>query len=393
MQAPENILLLINKYLAGTITPEEKLILDEWYHLPDDTAAESPVQHKAGEQEMADRLKSRILQTIHSGRVAKKRIYNWQIRAAAILLIVFSVGAYLIFSSKSDKPAIAATSQPQVEIKKPIVPGGNKAMLTLADGSLIVLDSASNGMLSRQGNSKIHKLQNGQIAYNTDTRDQAEKAAILYNTITTPRGGQYQVTLADGTKVWLNAASSIRFPAAFAGTERRVEITGEAYFEVAKNASMPFIVKANSAEIKVLGTHFNVNAYTDEPIIKTTLLEGSVKVSSSGEEAGQPAKYLKPGQQAGIDWQGKISILQNADTEEAVAWKNGRFQFKSTDIQSILRQISRWYVVDVEYKGKVNLHFTGQLTRNEDVSSLFEKLALTGEVHFKIDGKKIIVSP
>jgi ferric-dicitrate binding protein FerR (iron transport regulator) len=194
--------------------------------------------------------------------------------------------------------------------------------------------------------------------------------------------------LADGTQVWLNAASSIRFPVVFTGAERKVEITGEVYFEVSKNAAIPFKVKTAASEVVVLGTHFNVNAYDDEAAVKTTLLEGSVKIIA----AGQPIKYLQPGQQSAINKQGTITVLNNADIEEALAWKNGRFQFNSADLKSILRQISRWYDVDVVYKGNVNLHFTGQLTRNDNVSKVFEELVLTGEVHFKIEGKKIIVT-
>ncbi|HQW44934.1 MAG TPA: FecR domain-containing protein, partial [Chitinophagaceae bacterium] len=208
----------------------------------------------------------------------------------------------------------------------------------------------------------------------------------------TPRGGQYQVTLSDGTQVWLNAASSIRFPVVFTGTERKVEITGEAYFEVAKNKAMPFKVTAGSSEVEVLGTHFNINSYTDEPYIKTTLLEGSVKVTVPASAAGQSSKILQYGQQTAVNKEGKISVLNNADLEEAVAWKNGRFQFKSADLKTILRQISRWYDADVEYRGNVNIHFTGQLPRNDNVNKVFEKLALTGEVNFKVEGKKIIVT-
>jgi ferric-dicitrate binding protein FerR (iron transport regulator) len=195
--------------------------------------------------------------------------------------------------------------------------------------------------------------------------------------------------LSDGTKVWLNASSSIRFPVIFTGDVRSVTITGEAYFEVAKNTAMPFKVKTTTSEVEVLGTHFNINSYDDEAVVKTTLLEGAVKVASLGNGV---LRYLKPGQQSIINKEGKISIVEHADTEEAMAWRNGYFQFKSSDVKSILRQISRWYDVDIVYNGNINLHFTGQLTRNENVSKVFEALSLTNEVHFKIDGKKIIVS-
>src|SRR5690606_29357907 len=193
----------------------------------------------------------------------------------------------------------------------------------------------------------------------------------------------------DGTKVWLNAASSLRFPIAFTGLERLVEVTGEAYFEVTKHESMPFKVRTRNTEIEVMGTSFNINAYTDEDAIRTTLLEGAVKVSSS--ESGQ-VKQLLPGQQSGINKDGKISLVKNADTEEAVAWIKGRFQFKSSGLRAILRQLSRWYDVDVEYRGDVDLRFSGQLKRSEYVSAVLEKLKLTGEVNFTIEGRKIIVT-
>jgi len=298
-----------------------------------------------------------------------------------------------MFSSKSSKQEIVKTESTETKLNNDIAPGGNKAVLILADGSAIVLDSASNGTISQQGNIKVQKLNNGLLAYTINGWQVSENDEAFYNTISTPRGGQYQVTLAVGTKVWLNAASSIRFPVTFTGTERKVEITGEAYFEVAKNKAMPFKVKAATSEIEVLGTHFNVNAYDDEASIKTTLLEGSVKVSVPGLAAKQSPKYLLPGQQSGINKEGKILVTDKVDTEEAVAWMKGHFQFKSADLKTILRQIARWYDVDIEYRGEVNLHFTGQLTRNENVSKVFKELALTGEVHFNIDGKRIVVSP
>jgi ferric-dicitrate binding protein FerR (iron transport regulator) len=339
-------------------------------------------------------MKSRILETIHrkEEQLATKIRLKWQIpAAAAVILVVLSFGIYFSSLSKSPQKEIVKTEP--VKLKNDILPGGNKALLTLSDGSSIVLDSASNGIISLQGASKVKKLKNGLLAYSTEEMQLSENTAVVFNTISTPRGGQYQVTLSDGTIVWLNAASSIRFPVVFTGTERKVEITGEAYFEVAKNKDMPFKVKAASSEIEVLGTHFNVNAYDDEASIKTTLLEGAVKVSVPGIAGNQSSKFLKPGQQAGINKEGKINVMDNADTEEAVAWKNGRFQYNSTDLKTIFRQIARWYDVEVEYKGNINLHCTGQLTRNVNVSKVFEKLALTEAVQIKIDAKKIIISP
>lgn len=396
MQIPENIQVLIQKYQSGTASVQEIKLLNDWYSSFDDSDVQVTAESTAmAEDIIGERMKIRLQQTIQQQpkvTALPRRKWQWY-AAAAVVLVLFSAGTYLMFFARLPKPPIAAKAPVKTLPDNDIAPGGNKAVLTLADGSSIVLDSASNGIISQQGNIKVQKLSNGLLAYNVNGQQLTENDAGFYNTISTPRGGQYQVTLSDGTKVWLNAASSIRFPVLFSGYERKVEITGEAYFEVAKNAAMPFKVKAGASQIEVLGTHFNVNAYDDEASIKTTLLEGAVKVSVPQQMVVPEAKYLKPGQQSGIGKNGKISILDKADTEEALAWLNGRFQFKSADLRSILRQISRWYDVDVLYNGNVNLHFTGRLTRKENVSKVFEALALTGEVHFKIEGKKIIVSP
>jgi transmembrane sensor len=395
MQIPENILVLIGKYQKGTATSAEKLRLNEWYHSFSDTDIELTLNENISEQQLADRIKIRLLETIlineePAVNTARRR---WQISAAAAVILIISAGTYFMFSTKSSNQGIVNVTSTKHQLANDIAPGGNKALLTLANGSTIILDSAANGTISQQGNIKVQKLDNGLLTYTVNGKQVTENDEAFYNTISTPRGGQYQVTLADGTKVWLNAASSIRFPVMFTGAERKVEITGETYFEVVKNKTMPFKVKTATSEVEVLGTHFNVNAYNDEPSVKTTLLEGSVKVSNQSFIAKAATQYLEPGQQAAILKSGKITVIDRADIEEVMAWKNGRFQFKSSDLQSILRQIARWYDVDIEYRGNVNLHFTGQLTRNDYVSKVFEKLALTGEVHFKVEGKKIIVSP
>ena len=382
---------LIDKCLSGKATPEEKELLNKWYHSFNDAAVDVHLTSMQNEDQIAERIKLRLLSTVQNSTVAKAerphRIW-WRIPAAAAVFLLIASSIFFIFNPKNKKQELAKTELNRPTPVNDIAPGGNKAVLTLSDGSSIVLDSAANGTLTQQGNIKVQKLDNGQLAYIVNGKQVTENDEAFYNTISTPRGGQYQVTLADGTQVWLNAASSIRFPVVFTGAERKVEITGEVYFEVSKNAAIPFKVKTAASEVEVLGTHFNVNAYDDEAAVKTTLLEGSVKIIA----AGQPIKYLQPGQQSAINKQGTITVLNNADTEEVLAWKNGRFQFNSADLKSILRQISRWYDVDVVYKGNVNLHFTGQLTRNDNVSKVFEELVLTGEVHFKIEGKKIIVT-
>jgi len=227
----------------------------------------------------------------------------------------------------------------------------------------------------------------------------AKNATVLYNTITTPRGGQYQVMLSDGSKVWLNAASSLHFPTSFTGQQRIVELTGEAYFEVAhvsavgEKNKLPFIVKIITAsgarrEVEVLGTHFNINAYNDESVVKTTLLEGSVKMT---QESG--STLLIPGQQAQLNSNGDVNILKDADMDEAIAWKNGMFQFKKVDIKTIMRQIARWYDVDIEYQKNVDEKFYAEISRNTNVSNVFRILEETGGVHFVIEGKKVVVLP
>lgn len=392
MQIPQHILPLIEKYLAGAATEDEKAAVNHWYQSYQDADVEIFTNEVNSKEQTELRIKERLLASIREYKnETGKGMNKWWLRYAAAILL-FGTAIYFFIGYNNDKKQNTVIAKTQVDKTEKIVPGGNKALLTLADGSTIILDSAANGLLSQQGGIKVQKLNNGLLAYSINGKLVTENDQAFYNTITTPRGGQYQVTLSDGTKVWLNAASSIHFPVVFTGSERKVEITGEAYFEVAKNKAMPFKVTAGSSEVEVLGTHFNINSYTDEPSIKTTLLEGMVKVTVPVLGASQSAEFLQPGQQAAINKQGRISLIKNADLEEAVAWKNGRFQFKSADLKSILRQISRWYDADIEYKGNVDMHFSGQLPRNDNVNKVFEKLALTGEVNFMVEGKKIIVS-
>jgi ferric-dicitrate binding protein FerR (iron transport regulator) len=312
----------------------------------------------------------------------KERRKNIRYAAAAIIICMLSVSVYFLF-----KPQPARQISKTENIKSPandVAPGGNKAILTLANGTSIILDSAANGTLTTQGNSKILKL-NGMLSYNTLKNKSSE---VLYNTISTPRGGQYELMLSDGSKVWLNAASSLRFSASFVGKERKVELLGEAYFEVAKNAAMPFKVKVHGMEVEVLGTHFNINSYDNESMIRTTLLEGSVKINKNNSSS-----LLKPGEQAQMNKAGEIKIINNVDVEEAIAWKEGKFQFDKADIHDIMRQLARWYDVDVEYKGTVSSHFGGTISRDVNLSQVLNMLHLTGEVNFQIQDKKVVVMP
>lgn len=301
--------------------------------------------------------------------------YWWQ--AAAGVVVVLGLGMYYFLHSAKN-PA----EQPRIAQSGPVRPGGDRATLTLADGSIVSLDSIRNGQIASENAGKVTKAENGLIVYEAGQ----SSAAISYNTIATPRGGQYRLELSDGTRVWLNAASSLRYPVRFDGENREVELTGEAYFEVAKNAAKPFRVKANGAEVVVLGTHFNVNAYADEPATRTTLLEGSVKVLT-----GARSDLLRPGQQADVK-AGGIAVSA-ADTDKAVAWKEGYFQFSGSSLQEVMRQLMRWYDIDVRYEGVIRpRRFGGEISRTSNLDEVLKILEISG-VHFKLTEKQLLVMP
>ncbi len=315
----------------------------------------------------------------------KRERIRWRKMTAAAVLFLVLCGSYLFlrlnYHWDDHKRNIVKTNKPYKTNEQP---GGNKAVLTLADGSTIALDDSPNGALALQGNTKVLKL-NGKLAYQ---KLNLSSRKILYNTISTPRGGQFQIILPDGTAVWLNAASYMRFPTAFTGKERRVEISGEAYFEVAANKAMPFIVSVNGSAIKVFGTRFNVMAYTDESVLKTTLIEGSVEFYNSSIST-----RLKPGQQAELNSHGQIRVLNHPDVEEVMAWKNGYFYFENADIETVMRQIGRWYNIDVVYQHKKPadlLH--ADIPRNTTLPEVLKALEIAGGVKFKLDAQKIIVN-
>jgi transmembrane sensor len=307
--------------------------------------------------------------------------------AAALILLLFSIGGWLWWNQKHPFEITHAHLN-SGRFRNDVAPGTDKAVLVLADGSRIELDSANNGTLSMQGNSKVLKTASGQLSYALapDPRFSMANQTLLFNTVSIPRGGQYQLTMTDGTRIWMNAASSIHFPVWFPNSERKVELKGEAYFEVAHDPSKPFKVEVNGMEIKVTGTHFNVEAYDDENSIKTTLLEGAVRISKNNT-----SRLLKPGQQALVNSLGEISLAKKPDIEEAVAWKNGIFHFNGTGIAAIMRQVSRWYDVDIIYDANIPDSFVAEIPRDLPVSELLKLLELTGLVHFKIEGKKITV--
>lgn len=364
---------LLIKYKIGNCTDAEKALVEKWLF-----------QYQNEKLDLSDEKIEQIGQDIWLNlpkpqlRVVKKSLWL-RVAAAAAVLMFLSAGLYFMFNGTNRSNAVV--------YKTDIKPGANKAILTLASGKTIVLTGAKNGELANEGNAVISKAANGEVVYNIN--DTANVKTLAYNTMTTPRSGQYHLVLADGTNVWLNAESSIKYPTVFSGSERKVEITGEAYFEVAHNAAKPFRVVTNGQVVEVLGTHFNVNAYTDEPIVKTTLLEGSVKVTQNENMA-----MLIPGQQAQVNRNADnaIQVIEHADTDEATAWKNGLFQFNKASIESIMRQASRWYNVEVSYDNnkKPVKTFTGNISRNSNLSQLLQILSYTGS-RFEIDGKKIIV--
>lgn len=317
-------------------------------------------------------------------RISRIPIYR-KIAAAASILFMVGFSIYFIFAPRTKNEIARNNSATEEVLKHDAAPGGNKATLTLANGSVIILEDADNGTLSEQGNIKIVKLNDGQLAYNTSGDE--NNTEPVYNTISTPKGGQYQIVLPDKSKVWLNAASSLHFPTSFTNKERKVELTGEGYFEVAKNASMPFKIKVNDTEVEVLGTHFNISAYENEDEIKTTLLEGSVMINK-----GSQSVTLKPGEEA-LDKKGArlITVKKVIDVEASVAWKNGYFQFENLTINQIMRQISRWYNVDVIYEGKSpSGHYVGKPSRDLNLSEIIKLIEISG-VKIEINDKKVIV--
>ncbi|QJB35155.1 FecR domain-containing protein [Chitinophaga oryzae] len=311
--------------------------------------------------------------------IARRRRWLYP-AAAAVLALIIATAAFWRF--RPSPPLAGHTTAPLHQV----MPGGNKAVLILADGSTITLDSTANGMLAQQGSVQVVQVGNGLLAYKAGGNHTA--GAVQYNKLAIPRGGQFRVTLPDGTNVWINAASTLRYPTTFPGADRTVELTGEAYFEVAKMPEKPFHVKAGNMDVLVLGTHFNVMAYTEEAAVHATLLEGAVKIHTAG---GGTA--LRPGQQVRMDQAGQVSVVNNVDVDEIVAWKNGYFQFNHEKLPGVMRQIARWYDVDIAYEGNIpDREFGGKISRNSSIEEVLKILELS-KIHFRIEKKKIIVIP
>lgn len=373
-----DISALAEKWLNGTISEEEKQQFEEWYNrqpgfsvdwLKDDTE---------------DELKKRIFRSVIDQLEVEPpvRRMTWKRKlsaAAAVLLIVGGAAAYLLTGDNPGKQMPAGSTSQEV-----IAPSGTKATLTLADGTVIPLGSSKNGVIALQGSTAVQKMPDGQIVYDR----KPHTGEVLYNTITVPRGSQLlSVVLSDGSKVWLNVESTLRYPVTFDEDERQVSVTGEAYFEVSKDASRPFEVETDGVKTAVLGTHFNVNTYQKQVLV--TLLEGAVAVSNdSGEQ------LLQPGQQADAGNTGSIRLNKTPDMEAVMAWKSGLFKLDNSDIYIVMDQLARWYDVDVQVEeGMEGRQFSGLISRNTDLATVLNMLSMTKEVSFKREGRTVIVSP
>jgi transmembrane sensor len=396
MRHSDRIALLMFRYIRNELTPDEDQELSEWRSLapaneqlfqdetdPDNIRNEMKEMY-ANKEAVFQKIREKYPELSQKSGVSRKIL---AISIAAAFLLSMGIGSYFLLNSPK-KEKLANKNE---NTNKSILPGGNHAMLTLMNGTSILLDSMKNGVvITDEVSNTIIKKDGGQLLYTKNSQVIASQTD--YNTLQTPRGGQYLLVLSDGTRVWLNAASSLRYPTSFSGHERKVELEGEAYFEVAKimspstNRSVPFIVSViGKYNVEVLGTHFNIMAYHDEPFIETTLLEGSVKIES---------KVLGPGQQAQMsEKETSVTVKNDVDVNAVIAWKNGKTSFKDASIQTIMRAISRWYDVDVTFEGMIpDKRFKGGLPRNTDLQELLNVLEQNG-IHFTVEGKKIIVTP
>ena len=380
---------LAQKYLNGTASDDEKQLLHEWY----DTVnageieivfTENPQTVKSFGLEALAELKKMIAADKNVSRQpAVIRMFPVRWAAAASVIMILGLSYYFIFlNNHPDRQQQSVTQLQGADVN----PGAFKAKLTLSDGSTIVLDSSELVELTKQGNTSLIN-KNGKLQYD----DNGTGGDVLYNTVSTANGETYSLILADGSTVTLNSSSSVRFPVAFPGSERRIEITGEAYFKVSKNVKQPFIVTVKGMNVQVLGTEFNINAYDGENVIAATLIEGSVKVFTDNSST-RPASsvILNPNQQAQLA-NDRLKVFSDVNMDEVIAWKEGKFYFESADLKTILKQFSRWYDIEVIYEGRVsNEKFFSIINRNTALSNVLKSLQANG-INFKIEGKKLFV--
>jgi ferric-dicitrate binding protein FerR (iron transport regulator) len=360
----ERLKLLIEKYHSSKLSDNEKEELDKWFHdlsMPGSHIDEW-IAEVNGEEMLANEMFSDFSSRTSRQKKSSRILYVRWAAAAVFAACLVGAGYYLLTSGNAEHPKQTAANNVQK-----IVPGGNKATLTLASGEKIILEEVQKGSVATQGDIAINKVADGSLVYNASGKKAAAEE-ISYNVLTTPVGGQYHITLSDGTAVWLNASSSIKYPSQFIGGERKVEITGEAYFEVAHNASVPFRVLAGKQLVEDIGTAFNINSYDNEPSLKTTLVEGKARVTNDAESF-----VLDPGQQTQLSDGQKLRLVSNVNVEEVIAWKNGLFKFNNASLPEVMRQIARWYNVKVQYEGKIeNRKFNGEIARKTSLTEVLE---------------------
>lgn len=376
----EEYIVLYEKYVAGEATTEEAaqvLFYKDDFEMFITGGQEATDEEKETGKRILSKINNSAGMQKNDGHVPK----IWWYAAAAVL--VCAIGA-VFFNLLTNKPE----KQQTASVVHDILPGRNRAMLKLANGKTISLDDAINGTIAKQEGTTVTKKSNGLLTYMVPTGAGALKNEIPEsNTVSTPRGGKYQVVLPDGTQVWLNAASSLKFPTAFTGKNRKVELSGEAYFEVAKNKNMPFIVKFKDDEVEVLGTHFDIKAYNDDEDARAVLVEGSIKFTKNNT-----SRLLTPGQQVVEDNTTDALKVSDANVEEALAWKNGFFIFHDASIRDIMKNAARWYDIDVDYRaGTDKKRYGGRISEYKNISELLRNLELTETVHFKVEGRKVIV--
>ncbi len=369
---------LLAKYLDGTCTTQQKLLVESWYN------KEINLQNNKQVEPNYEIIKQEIWNAIHQNKqqINPKNTWVNLLKIAAIFLITGTI-TLIYYNNTSKKQIIARLITPT-----DIMPGSNKAILTLDNGKQISLDNAKIGNLAMQGLTIVSKTKDGELLYKHQKLAN-QNTKIQYNTIATPKGGQYHIILPDGTGVWLNSVSTIRFPTIFNTEERNVEITGEVYFEVAKDKKRLFNVIAERQKVSVLGTHFNINTYKEESVIKTTLIEGSIKVANTFGFI-----ILTPGQQSQVNLlkEEKITVYNNADVELALAWKEGFFMLDNADVKTIMREAARWYDVEIIYEGEIpNRKFSGEIRRNVNISRLIKMLNYF-KLNCRLEGRKIIVA-
>lgn len=385
---------LLHKMASGKASEEDKKSFEAWLDsLTDDEYQQFMDEYQKISlnytskisNDLWDKIEYQILS--HDSEVKGLRKRKFLLPIAASILFAFGVSMFFLLGRPNQLGSEKKMSANLVLHE--IVPGSNKAILKLDDGTRINLEDSDEEILLQSGY-LITKTKNGKLVYGENKSPNDDSKGVHYNTIETPKGGQYQVVLPDGTKVWLNAFSSLKFPTAFKGKERNVELIGEAYFEVAKNEKQPFIVNTGREIVRVLGTHFNINSYRDEKLSKTTLVEGKVKISLAVDSAEMNSLILNPGEQS-INNSKRLEII-TTDVQESLAWKNGEFMFNNDDIESVMRKISRWYDVEVIYPQAIkNSRIWGSVSRFEDISEVLKTIELTGSIHFKVEGRRVYV--